>query len=85
VTLRHQARRDNNSNATLWSLTPFTEARLAAVHLRCAYGQDLKSLSFCLAYVADVPDVEREWVKVDGSERVWISCVHDGDGLRMDR
>jgi hypothetical protein len=66
--LRHQARRDNNnSNATL-CLTPFNDTRLAAVHLRCAYGEDSKSLSFCLAYVADVPEVERKRVKVGGKE-----------------
>jgi hypothetical protein len=83
--LRHQARREQQHAMSLWSLTPFTGARYVAVHLRCAYGEDSKSLSFCLAYVADVPEVERKRVKVDISERVWISCVHDGDGLRMDR
>jgi hypothetical protein len=65
-TLRHQARRDNNSNATLWPITPFTEVRLIAVHLRDAYAGYSNSLSCCLDYVADVPDGRREWVKVVG-------------------
>jgi hypothetical protein len=66
--LRHQARREQQHAMSLWSLTPFTGARYVAVHLRCAYGEDSKSLSFCLAYVADVPEVERKRVKVGGKE-----------------